>query len=113
MPFGKHNVQVWAGREAGTHGQPHGEGGRACISGCGVRETPGEGSQCFSFREASVSTLALCLGCSLLLFMGASECCPSQESFPSGSGEAVEFWHVSHYVYMWMHTRVYASEYGC
>lgn len=106
-------MQVWAGCDVGTHGQPHGEGGRPSIGGCGLWETRGAGAQCFSFREASVGILTLCLGCSLLSLMGASECCPSQESFPSGSGEAAEFWHVSHYVCMWMHTRVHASEYGC
>lgn len=107
-PFAKNSVQVWAGREDETRGQPHGEGGRSCVGACGARESQREGSWCFSLREASVSMLTLCF--SLLLLMGASERCPSQESFTSGSGEAMEFWHVSHPVCMWMPTHVYACE---
>jgi hypothetical protein len=53
-------------------------------------ETQEEGSRCYSFPEASVSMLTLWWGYPLLLLTGASECCPSLESFILGSGEAME-----------------------
>lgn len=76
-------------------------------------ETQEEGSRCCSFPEASVSMLTLWRGYLLLLLLGASECCPSLESFTLVSGEAMECWHVSHYVCMWMHTHAYARECEC
>lgn len=50
--------------------------------------------------------LSACLPCGWALSAvayGASECCPSQESFTVGSSQALEFWHASHSVHVDAH----------